>query len=124
MPSYVMLMKLTAAGAARLEESPARIAAAKKAFAELGGEVTSFHITMGEYDFVAVGEAPNDLCAMAFAAIMAKSGSVTVTTMKGFSEAQWPFILEANPEFLIGGDMAVPWTGKAGRKTLTDDAGA
>jgi uncharacterized protein with GYD domain len=124
MPSYVMLMKLTAAGAARLEESPARIAAAKDAFASLGGEVTSFHITMGEYDFVAVGELPNDLCAMAFAAVMAKSGAVSVTTMKGFSEEQWPFILDADPELLIRGAVVTPYTGKAGRKTLTGDAGA
>ena len=123
MPSYVMLMKLTAAGAATLEQSPLRIKAARKAFADLGGEVTSFHVTMGEYDFVAVGALPNDLCAMAFAAVMAKSGSVTVTTMKGFSEEEWPFILEGDPELLVKG-VYTAVSPRWGRKAFLEDKGA
>jgi uncharacterized protein with GYD domain len=112
-----MLMKLTAAGAAALEESPQRISAAKREFEALGGTVSSFHVTMGEYDFVAVGEAPNDLCAMAFAAVMAKSGSVTVTTMKAFSEDEWPLILEGEPEQLMSAVVPAEVAPRAGRKT-------
>jgi uncharacterized protein with GYD domain len=105
MPSYVMLMKLTAKGADEIDSSPERIAAAKASWEALGGTVTSFHATMGEYDFVAVGEGPNDLCAMAFAAIMTATGSVSVTTMKAFDEEQWSFILQAPGDRLKTGTV-------------------
>jgi uncharacterized protein with GYD domain len=116
MPTYVMLMKLTAAGGAKLEESPLRIEVAKRAFEELGGEVRSFHVTMGEYDFVAVGDAPNDLCAMAFAAVMTKLGFVSVTTLKAFSEDDWAFAIDGKPEDLMTGTVPPMITPKAGRK--------
>ena len=33
----------------------------------MGGKLIGFYLTMGEYDYVAIGEAPNDEAAMTFA---------------------------------------------------------
>jgi uncharacterized protein with GYD domain len=108
MPDYVMLMKLTEQGAKGIANSPGRIAAAKAAWRELGGEVLSFHVTMGPYDYVAIGSAPNDWAAMAFAAELADAGDVATTTMKAFSEEAWEWTLNASPQAIREGDMAAP----------------
>ncbi len=60
MPAFVLLMNLTAKGAADIKNMPQRIDANMKAFEAMGGRVLSFHVTMGPYDMVAVGEAPSD----------------------------------------------------------------
>jgi len=112
MPDYVVLMKLTSQGAANIAEAPERIKGAKAAWADLGGKVKSFHVTMGEYDYVAIGEAPNDWSAMAFAAELAAAGDVTTTTMKAFSEDDWKWALNASAadirEGAVGGPVETP----------------
>ena len=103
MPDYIMLMKLTSAGASHIDESPDRISAATKMWARLGGTIKSFHGTFGEYDFVAVGEAPNDWVPAAFASALASSGFVTTTTMKAFSADDMAYYLNAGPEDIAAG---------------------
>ena len=105
MPDYVVLMKLTTQGAKNLGEAPQRIEAAKKAWEDLGGRVKSFHATMGEYDYVAIGEAPNDWVAIAFVAELAVAGDVTTSTMKAFSEDDWKWALNAPAEAIRNGTV-------------------
>lgn len=100
MATYIMLMKLTDAGAKDIRHSPARIDAAWAKWEKLGGTVLSLHRTMGEYDFVAVGEAPNDWCAMAFDAFMAGSGSVRTVTMHAIDATEWWWLLNTKDEDL------------------------
>jgi len=115
MPHYIMLMKLTTQGAKNLGEAPQRIEAAKKAWEELGGTVKSFHITMGEYDYVAVGEAPNDWAAVAFAAKLSAAGDVTTTSMKAFTEDDWKWALNAPAEDIRDGSVGSDYPGPVGR---------
>jgi uncharacterized protein with GYD domain len=105
MPDYIMLMKLTAKGAANIDGSPDRISAARKAWEELGGKLTSLHATFGEYDFVAVGEAPNDWVPAAFVAALAADGHVTTTTMKAFTEHDWVWLVRAPWDAIREGDL-------------------
>jgi uncharacterized protein with GYD domain len=88
MPSYVLLMNLTTEGARAAKDIPARIDEGIKAFESMGGKISSFHVTMGPYDYVAVGEAPADEVAAAFALALASRGFVTTTTMKAFTPQQ------------------------------------
>jgi uncharacterized protein with GYD domain len=67
MPNYVILMKLTDQGSKIIKEAPGRINAGIKALEKMGGKVTGFYVVMGEYDYVAVGEAPSDEVATIFA---------------------------------------------------------
>lgn len=85
MPTYVLLMKLTTEGARAAKDIPARMDEGIKAFESMGGKVSSFHVTMGPYDYVAVGEAPSDEVAAAFALGLASRGFVTTTSMKAFT---------------------------------------
>lgn len=85
MPAFVLLMNLTAQGAADPKGIPARCAEGIQGFEAMGGKVITFHATMGPYDYVAVGEAPSDEVAAGFALALAAKGHVTTTSMRAFS---------------------------------------
>ena len=93
MPAYVMLMKLTAQGASEIKAAPARIDEGVKAFEEMGGKMYSFHVTMGPYDYVAIGEAATDEAAAAFALALTSQGYVATTTMRAFTRDQFKKIV-------------------------------
>ena len=59
MPVFVTLMKMTAKGAEALREMPQLIDKGIQRFEENGGKLHGFYMLMGEYDYAAVGEAPN-----------------------------------------------------------------
>ncbi len=97
MSAFVMLMKLTAQGAADIKAAPERIAEGVKAFEAMGGKMYSFHITMGPYDYVAIGEAPSDEAAAAFSLGLTALGNVTTTTMRAFTRDQFKGIVGSLP---------------------------
>ena len=57
MTTYVVLVNWTERGMAQVKESPRRLDAAKKMLKEMGGEIKSVYLTMGECDLVVVCEA-------------------------------------------------------------------
>src|SRR5690349_2342065 len=64
MTTYVILGSWTEQGIRAIKDSPRRLDATKAALKEMGGEVRSFHMTMGDHDFVVMAEAPDDaVCA-------------------------------------------------------------
>ena len=85
MPTYITLYKLTKQGSQNIKDAPERIEKGIKAFEAIGGKMVCFYATMGEYDYVAVGEAPNDEVAMTFMLGQVSLGNVKTTTMKAFS---------------------------------------
>ncbi len=97
MPAFVLLMNLTAKGAADIKAAPARIDAGVKAFEAMGGKMQSFHVTMGTYDYVAVGEAPSDEVAAAFALALAGQGHVTTTSLRGFTRDEFAAMIAKLP---------------------------
>lgn len=97
MPAFVLLMRLTDKGLADVQAAPARIAEGVKAFEAMGGKMYSFHVTMGPYDYVAVGEAPSDEVAAAFSLALASQGNVTTTSMRAFTPDQFKGIVGSLP---------------------------
>ncbi|MCP4265635.1 MAG: GYD domain-containing protein, partial [Candidatus Brocadiaceae bacterium] len=67
MPTYITLYKLTEQGIKNIKDAPGRYEDAIKKFVAVGGKVIGVYATMGEYDYVGIGEAPNDEVAMIFA---------------------------------------------------------
>ncbi|MBZ9742923.1 MULTISPECIES: GYD domain-containing protein [unclassified Mesorhizobium] len=86
MTSYIVLMNWTEQGAKNVRESPKRLDAARKQLGEMGGSFKAFYLTMGEYDMVAVGEAPDDAVLARFSLMLAASGNIRTRTMKAFPE--------------------------------------
>jgi uncharacterized protein with GYD domain len=89
MATYIMLANWTDQGIRSVKDSPNRLDAAKKALKGLGGDFKTFFMTMGEYDMVAVYEAPDDSVAAKFALQLAGQGNVRTKTLKAFPEADY-----------------------------------
>ncbi len=97
MPHYITLIRWTAQGIKNVKDSPKRAQAARAAIEKAGGKWLSFYYTMGEYDAVAIVEAPNDETAMAVLLAIGSQGSVRTTTLKAFPEAQGAKIIGGLP---------------------------
>lgn len=89
MTTYIMLMNWTEQVMRNLKESPRRLDAAKKALRDMGGDFKAFYMTMGDYDTVAVYEAPDDAVAARFTMQLGRMGNVRTRTMKAFPEAAY-----------------------------------
>lgn len=86
MPSYVMLMRWTDQGVRNIGDLPKRLDSAKKLLADMGGQFTSLHMTMGEYDLVGIYDAPDDAVAVRYTLMLEKLGNVRTTSLKAFPE--------------------------------------
>ncbi len=97
MPGYVSLLKYTQQGLANIKESPERIKQAKAAGEKMGVRNVGIWVTMGEYDMVAIWDAPNDQAIAAFALAVAKLGNLTTQTMRALSEDEFAQVASKVP---------------------------
>ena len=97
MANYVILMKLTDQGAKTIKDAPGRIETGIKAFEKMGGKVIGFYVVMGEYDYVAVGEAPSDEVATTFALGLAALGNVKTTTLRAYTKEEFGAMVKKLP---------------------------
>jgi uncharacterized protein with GYD domain len=81
-----MLARWTDQGIRAIDEGPRRIDAAKKTLHEMGGQFRSLYMTMGDYDLVAIYDAPDDAVAARFTLIIGKMGNVRTSSLKAFPE--------------------------------------
>lgn len=95
MPTYVMLANWTDQGARQVKDSPKRLDAAKKALVEMGGSFRSIYMTLGDYDLVAVYEAPDDAVAARFSLLLGMMGTVRTRTLKAFPETAYREIIHS-----------------------------
>jgi uncharacterized protein with GYD domain len=93
--TYIMLVNWTEQGVKNVRESPKRLDAARKSLADMGGSFKEFYLTMGEYDMVAVCEAPDDAVAARFALQLGMGGNVRTRTLKAFPEAAYREIINS-----------------------------
>jgi uncharacterized protein with GYD domain len=93
--TYIMLVNWTEQGVRNVRDSPKRLDAARKSLADMGGSFREFYLTMGEYDMVAVCEAPDDAVAARFALQLGMGGNVRTRTLKAFPEAAYREIINS-----------------------------
>ena len=62
---------------------------------DMGGQITAFYMTMGEYDMVATYEAPDDAVAARFTLMLGMLGNVRSTTLKAFPEKAYREIVNS-----------------------------
>ena len=95
MPTYIALANWTDRGAQQVKESPARVDMARKALTEMGGELRSIYMTLGDYDLVLIYEAPDDAVAARFMLLLGQMGTVRTRTLKAFPEAAYREIIHS-----------------------------
>ena len=86
MPTYITLIHYTEQGVKTFKDQPNRLAEARKAFEAADGKLLSLYLTMGQYDAVAIGEAPYDETAAKLALGIAGRGNIRTETMRAFTE--------------------------------------
>ncbi len=89
MHTYIVLMKLTDQGIRAAKDAPDRIEAGSKVLEKLGGKIRGFYATLGEYDYVACVEAPNEAIVMHFLLSFGAAGDVRTTTMKALTKEEF-----------------------------------
>ena len=93
----ILLMKLTDQGAKDIKAAPQRIEQAVATFEKMGGKMIGFYAVTGEYDYIAVGESPNDEVGMAFAIGLSSLGNVRTTTVQAFTKEEFAEMVKKLP---------------------------
>ncbi|MBI3972234.1 MAG: GYD domain-containing protein [Chloroflexi bacterium] len=85
MPTYVTLGRFTEQGIRNVKQSPDRVNRARAAIEQLGGRMTLFVYTQGQYDFVSVADFPDEASAMSFLLSIGAQGNVRTETLRAFT---------------------------------------
>ena len=97
MPGYIQLLKVTQQGAANWKAAPGDMRLGKAEAEKIGIRNIGFWVTMGEYDVVAIWDAPDDQTMAAFALAAASRGDIATQTMRAFSDEEFAQIVSKLP---------------------------
>lgn len=97
MPVYISLMNLTEQGVKDIKNAPQRIKESVKGLEAMGSKLLAFYTVMGEYDYVAIAEAPSDEVAMTFLLGLGAGGNVRTKTLKAFTAEQFGEMVKKLP---------------------------
>jgi len=92
-----MLMKWTDQGVKEIKESTQGLPGIIKAFEAMGGKLTGLYAVMGEYDIIAIGEAPGDEVIMNIPLMIGRGGHARTTTLKAFPVEQLSNVVKKLP---------------------------
>jgi len=81
MPKYVMLSVLGPDGAATLREKPRRIKEVNAEVESMGGKVLQQYALLGQWDFVNIIEAPDEITMMRIATMLSARGTMKTRTL-------------------------------------------
>ena len=97
MSRYVLLLNYTDEGMRNIKYLPQHINAFRQAVEAGGGRMTDVYLTMGQYDLVAVIEAPSDETCVSIALALSSLGNMRSTTLKAFGEEDLATVVENIP---------------------------
>ena len=95
MATYISLLNYTDQGIRNAKGSPERQQQAEDQLRQLGGRFIENYLTMGEYDYVLVWEAPDDETAARFMLTLGSAGNIRTKTLKAFPRDQAQSILRS-----------------------------
>ncbi len=81
MPTYLLLTNLTDKGIQTLRSSPGRLREVNRDVEALGARVVQQWAALGEWDFVNIVEAPDDLTVAQIAITVGARGSAKITSV-------------------------------------------
>ena len=93
MPTFVVLAAFTDQGIRSVKETIGRAEAFKDMARKSGITVKDLYWTLGQYDVIAVCEAPDDETATAFSLSVSSRGNVRSQTLRAFSFDEMKMIL-------------------------------
>ncbi len=81
MPLYLMLTTLTEKGIQTLNSNPGRLREVNLDLEELGARILHQWVSLGEYDFVNIVEAPDDVTVARLSLVMGARGSSRIESL-------------------------------------------
>ncbi len=81
MPKYVMLSTLGPDGSARLRDDPQRLKAVNQELEDMGVTVLEQYALLGQFDFLNIIEAPDELTMMRVATSLGARGTLKTLTL-------------------------------------------
>jgi uncharacterized protein with GYD domain len=96
MPIYIGLLKLTDQGAKAIKDAPRRIEAGIKAFEKMGGRLIRFYVVTGEYDYIFIGEASEEVATI-FSLSLTSLGNVRTTSLRAYTKEEFAAMLNNLP---------------------------
>lgn len=97
MPGYIVLGHYTQKGMDQLKEIPELIKKHKAEREKMGVRMVGTWLTMGEYDFVSVYDAPDDHTMATSLLMTGMAGLVKTQTMRALSEDEFAQIVSQLP---------------------------
>ena len=89
MPVFIMLTRLTSNGVKTIKDNPGRVQEVNKEVEQLGVKVVNQWVTLGEYDFVSVVEAPDETTMAKVSIELGSRGTTTNETMSAIPAAEF-----------------------------------
>ena len=89
--------KWTSQGLQNLKQSANRLDAARKAYESAGIKLSHFWMVTGQYDMIAILEAPDDVAVAKAILTSASQGSFTTETSRAFTEDEYRKIIGGLP---------------------------
>jgi uncharacterized protein with GYD domain len=97
MPTYMLLSKWTSQGLQNLKQSANRLDAGRKAYESAGIKLSHFWMVTGQYDMIAILEAPDDVAVAKAILTSASQGNFTTETSRAFTEDEYRKIIGGLP---------------------------
>ena len=86
MPTYITLIRYTEQGVRTFKDLSQRLEETKQAGDAVGAKLVGYYLTMGQYDAVAITEAPDDNTIAKLALAAGARGNVRTETLRAFTE--------------------------------------
>ena len=86
MPTYVTLIHYTAQGVKTFKDLSQRLDETRQAGEAIGTQLIGYYLTMGQYDAIAISEAPDDAAIARLALATGTRGNVRTETFRTFTE--------------------------------------
>jgi uncharacterized protein with GYD domain len=93
METYVMLFNFTDQGIRNVKDITLRVDPVRELAKSLSVTVRNIFWTLGQYDIVAIVDAPDEIAATALALSIGKAGNVRTHTLRAYSQAEMGPIL-------------------------------
>ncbi len=94
MPTYISLANITDQGMRNMQDLARRLQNADHTFAQLGATLREVYLLMGQYDYVVIGDAPDDETMARVALAIAGQGNVRTQTFRAFDRGEMLSIVE------------------------------
>jgi len=93
MPTYIMMGRFTSQGMDKIRASPARIDTARETMSTQGAELKAWYVVTGQFDYVAIIEAPDEETMAQIVLSIGSHGNITTQTMRAFTEPEYRQII-------------------------------